>query len=197
MSGRGDHGFTLVEALVSLFVFGLVATGAVAMLAQSVDTHRRVGEAEQDLREVQTVRALLVADLSQFVARQSVRSDGAPRPAFIGGDADVALGFVRAAAEQDPEQGALSRLIAVEYRLDEGRLLRRAYPLAGAGANASDRVLIEDATEARFEFFDGVTWRPQWIMASSSAAPPRAVALVYTSRRYGEMRIEALTGLGA
>jgi hypothetical protein len=63
--------------------------------------------------------------------------------------------------------------------------LEASVVLAGAGEGA------------HFEFFDGAEWRLQWISAAQGAPPPRAVALVWRSDRYGPMRIEALVGLGS
>jgi type II secretion system protein J len=193
-----DSGFTLVEALVSLFVFSLIASGSVLMLMQSVDTQNRVGEAQAGLRELQNVRALLSADLSQYVSREVREADGI-RPRMIGGDADMPLAFVRASAESDPGGGAQTRLALVEYDFEDGKIVRRSRSRLDAGADAemSERVIVAEAGEPRFEFYDGVTWRQQWLVGTAGAAPPRAVALVFDSRRYGEVRIEALVGLGS
>nr|WP_281721933.1 type II secretion system minor pseudopilin GspJ [Nitrosomonas nitrosa] len=194
----GESGFTLVEALVSLFVFSLIAAGSVLMLTQSVDTHRRVAEAEVSLREVQNVRLVLAADLAQYVGREVREPDGHGRPRFIGGDADTPLAFVRAAGEPDPERGARTRLALVEYDFEDGSIVRRTRTALDVieQQDMATRVLVADAGEARFEFFDGVTWREQWLAGSAGSSPPRAVALVFHSSRYGEVRIEALVGLG-
>lgn len=196
---RPDSGFTLVEALISLFVFGLIASGAVLILMQSVDTQNHVGAAQSALREVQTTRALLAGDLSQYVPREAREADGAVRPRLIGGDADTPLSFVRAVADPDPERGVQTRVALVEYDFENGRILRRTRTLIDAGADTlmSERVIVSEAGEPRFEFYDGVAWRETWLVGSQGAAPPRAVALVFQSPRYGEVRIEALVGLGA
>lgn len=196
---RADAGFTLVEALVSLFVFSLIAAGSVLMLMQSVDTQRRVGEAQAALREVQTVRALLSADLAQMAPREVREADGSVRPRFIGGDADIALGLVRAWAEPDGEAGARSHLAVVEYRLVDGALVRamRTDLDAGPATDMAERIVLRDAGAAHFEFFDGQQWRREWLMGSRGAAPPRAVALVFASPRYGPVRIETAMGLAS
>ncbi len=198
-AGASEAGFTLVEALVSLFVFSLIAAGSVLMLTQSVDTQRRVSDAEASLREVQNARALLATDLAQYAGREVREPNGRGRPRFIGGDAETPLAFVRAAGEPDPERGAATRLALVEYGFDEGAIVRRTRATLDRVDETEmvERVIVADAGDARFEFFDGVTWREQWLAGGAGATPPRAVALVFTSTRYGEIRIEALVGLGA
>jgi len=200
MSARptSDAGFTLVEALVSLFVFSLIAAGSVLMLMQSVDTQNRVSAAQAELRQVQTARALLSADLAQYVGRQ-VREPESVRPRFIGGDANTPLAFVRASGEPNPEHGALTSLALVEYDIVENTLVRRtrAQLDAATPATMAERVILRDIADVRFEFFDGTRWQAQWLVGQHSAVPPRAVALLFRTERYGEMRIEAPVGVGA
>ncbi|MEZ5995733.1 MAG: type II secretion system minor pseudopilin GspJ [Hyphomonadaceae bacterium] len=193
-----DAGFTLVEAMISLFVFSLIAAGSVTMLMQSVETQRRVEVAQEALREVQTARALLSADLAQFTSRATRDAAGNRRPRFIGGDAAAPLAFVRAAAEPDGEGGAVTSLSFVWYTLDGDSVLRSSSADLdqSEGPARADRVLLSGVTGAHFEFFDGAEWRSQWLVANDGGALPRAVALVFASPRYGPMRIEAPMGVG-
>jgi general secretion pathway protein J len=193
---RCDAGFTLAEALVSLFVFGLIASGCVAMLMQAVESQRRIGEAEASLRQLQTARALLEGDLTQIVARSVRTADNARAPVFIGGDAAAPLAFVRAAAEPDPATGAATSLVHVQYLIRDGRLVRRSRAQLDAIAQTpeSERVLIDGGRNVRFAFFDGRTWRDQWIATGEGQPLPRAVALSAELPRYGEVRMETLVG---
>ncbi len=199
MSARAasDAGFTLVEALVSLFVFSLIAAGSVLMLMQSVDTQNRVGEAQLALRELQTTRALLSGDLAHYVGRQAREAQGS-RPRFIGGDADAALSFVRAAGEPDPDRGGRTSLALVEYNIVNDTLVRRTRAQVDAATPVTmpDRVVLSGVSQVQFEFFDGTRWHEQWLIGRQSGPPPRAVALSFHSERYGDIRIEALVGLG-
>ncbi len=189
----GDAGFTLVEALVSLFVFSLIASGCVAMLMQSVSSQRRVGEAHEALRELQTARALLSADLLQIAPRATRDPGGARRSVFVGGVGPT-VSFVRAAAEPDPVRKVVGRLSAVSYVIEDDRLVRRSRDALDPldGAVSAERVIFRALKDARFEFFDGMTWRTEWRAEGASAALPRAVALVGETPRYGRVRIEAL-----
>ncbi len=197
MRARGQAGFTLVEALVSLFVFSLIAAGATAMLMQSVHSQKGVAEAQASLREVQTARALLEADVQQIVMRPVREADGRERPGFMGGDADTALAFVRASGIPDPSRGAPTSLSFVDYRLDDGALIRRTRSALDATdvTTSTERVILSNVEDVSFEFYDGALWRSQWIVAGGQGSLPRAVALSFTSKRYGRMRIAALVGL--
>jgi general secretion pathway protein J len=188
-----ESGFTLVEALVSLFVFSLVAAGCVTMLAQAVESQRRVSEQEAALRQVQTARALLESDLLQIVARPVRMADNSRAPAFVGGDDALPLAFVRASAEPDPALGAASTLVYVQYVVRDGQLIRRSRSALDAtvATPESERVVLASGDDARFAFYDGANWRDQW-----AGSPPRAVALVATVPRYGQVRVETIVGGG-
>jgi general secretion pathway protein J len=197
MRGAGpgqDSGFTLVEALVSLFIFSLIAAGSTALLIQAAQAQRRVTEAHQALRSLQLTRAMVAADLVQIAPRaprSGVHSGSAPR--FVGGDDAVGLGFVRAAIVGDGRLGPTTSLVYVEYAIDDDRLIRRVRTNLSAPAKPDDddQVLMEGVRDLRFEFFDGVGWSGQWIAVDGGL--PRAVALTGEIVRYGDVRIEVLT----
>jgi len=191
-----EAGFTLVEALVSLFVFALVAGGCVAMLGQSVEAQSRVGNAQEDLRVLQSARALLVSDVAQIALRPT-RVEGQQGRVFLGiGGAQPRIAFVRSAGEIGAEDQLSTSLVAVEYGIDvDGRLARwtRNALDPGTAAESDERVLLDGAKDIRFEFHDGAGWREDW--AATGMTVPRAVAIIATLPRYGRVRLQALTGL--
>lgn len=123
MSGR-ESGFTLAEALVSLFVFSLIAAGASALMIQSVESQRRASAAHEALREVQALRALLGADLAQIAPRGVREADGTVSPAFSGGSEAALAAFVRVGAAPDAPLGARTLLTRVIYRREGESLVR-------------------------------------------------------------------------
>jgi general secretion pathway protein J len=196
-SVHGESGFTLVEALVSLFVFSLIAVGCTVLLMQGVESQRRVAAAQAALRELQTARSLLANDMLQLAPRRVRQAEGGHTPVFAGAEGGVA--FVRAAAEPSP-QGARTSLAYVIYAIEDGRVVRRSRTLLDEAqperGEMAERVVFADAADARFEFFDGAEWRAEWRAATAGAAP-RAVALALRTPRYGVIRIEAATGAGS
>jgi general secretion pathway protein J len=143
-----EAGFTLIEALVSLFVFALVAGGCVAMLGQTVQTQDRVGDAQEELRALQSARALLVADIAQLAPRL-IRNDGNQGRPFIGvGGVEPDIRFVRGAGEVGADDQLSTSLVAVEYLLDEDkRLVRRTRNVLDPGAIGSSRAKTSPAQD--------------------------------------------------
>lgn len=198
MSARAprDGGFTLVEALVSLFVFSLISAGCVGMLIQSVRGQERLNGAQLVLRDIQMTQALLAADVSQLAPRRVRLSDDQYTPRFAGGLETSAMAFVRASAALDTESGVATALTYVEYVVRDGALIRRTRnaidPLAETAL--SERVLLRDLDNAKMTFYDGVTWSDTWL-AAQGRGTPKAVALEANSKAYGALRIAAFVGL--
>lgn len=195
-AARSDAGFTLVEALVSLFIFALVAGGGVLLLSQTLYAQADVEEAQDGLRELQSARALLASDLAQITPR-ATRDPNRPPFAFhaIGGARPV-MSFVRAQGDPGSKDQISSSLVVVSYGLDEaGNLIRSTRTAIDPGSNAvtQDRTILTSAGEAAFMFHDGLGWRADW--PPSMSAIPRAVAIDITLPRYGRVRLQALTGL--
>lgn len=191
-----DAGFTLVEALVSLFIFAMVAGGGVLLLSQTLLAQADVEEAQEGLRELQSARALLVSDLAQITPRVT-RDSGRPPFAFhaVGG-ALPEMSFVRAQGEPGSDDQISTSLVVVSYSLDEeGRLVRSTRAAIDPGSNAvtRDRAVLASAADVSFAFHDGLGWRADW--PPSLYAIPRAVAIDVTLPRYGKVRLQALTGL--
>lgn len=191
-----DAGFTLVEALVSLFIFALVAGGGVLLLSQTLLAQADVEEAQDGLRELQSARALLAADLAQITPR-ATRDPNRPPFAFhaVGG-ARPEMSFVRAQGEPGSEGQISTSLVVVSYALDEaGRLVRSTRAAIDPGPNAvtRDRAIIASAGDVAFAFHDGLGWRADW--PPSMSVIPQAVAIEVTLPRYGRLRLQALTGL--
>ena len=160
MTPRSARGFTLVEMLVALVVFGLLSAATVGVLVHAADNREVVGARMDRLGEFQRARALIKADLGQAAPRRVRRGDGsAARTAFIGqrpGDAAL-WGFVRR-GWSNPDGAARASMQYIEYRIAGRQLERTAHAaLDGARAPAPQVVLTGvDATAI------GYRYRGQW-----------------------------------
>lgn len=201
-SGRGgEAGFTLIEVMVSLLIFGMIAAGGVAILSFSVRAQAATRKKLDDTAALERTVALLSADLGQATARVTRDEAGTPRPAFVGetGGAAILLTLVRQGwgnIDAQPRSGAQK----VAWRLTGRTLERVGYPqLDGAAPMAaaamlpgvrrvalryryrgawSDRwdgagnVPLPDALDLTIDREDGTRWRQVFLVGTGWAPPP-------------------------
>ncbi|HYI49766.1 MAG TPA: type II secretion system minor pseudopilin GspJ [Allosphingosinicella sp.] len=189
-------GFTLVEMLIALAIFGMITAAGVALLSLTVRTQEsaeRLLDAQGALRRT---GALLGADLGQAAPRIHRDRDGRPLPAFTGneGGDPVLLGLVRRGFED--ESAFRSSLQRVEYRLREGRLERWRYDAVDGEGRATATTLLEDVRRVRLRYRDREgNWRARWD-PTDPARLPAAVEMVSDSAGQGEVRMLFLVGGG-
>jgi general secretion pathway protein J len=176
------RGFTLVEMIVALFIFAILAGAGVGLLRASVNTQEAVGGALADLGSAARLRALLSADLTQAVVRPI---EGAPG-GFAGSDAELRL--VRAFEPAERVAGS-SGLQAIRWQVQGGRLVRQSITPAGV-ATGPAAVLARDVASLslRYRGPDG-GWRGLWAPAVTEAPLPRAVELRMQRRGQAEVTI--------
>lgn len=193
---RSEGGFTLVELLVSLFIFGTLSAAAVALLSFSVRSQAAADVRLDELSAFRRAGALLTSDLAQAAPRLTRDPAGAPRPAFIGTSGEtegVVMAFVRRGWENfdDAPRASLQR---VEYALVAGRLERRAYPRLDGAAALPATTIWEGVRRVRLRFRNKEgEWRDRWDPAEPREMP-RAVELVVDAEGSGTTRQLFLTG---
>lgn len=120
-------GFTLVEVLVSLAIFSLVAAAGAAVLSHAIENRFAIKAAADRTADLQRMRGLLRADIGQAAPRRARGPTGRPMPQpMIAGSspAEPVLVLVRT-GWTNPGQERRASLQRVEYRLVQDRLERR------------------------------------------------------------------------
>lgn len=176
------EGFTLVEVLVALAIFAMIASAGVGLLSFAIDNRLAVREASERTAAFQRARALMRADLGQAAARRVRGADGAPRAAFeLGGESLFAVtrrGWINPG---DAQRASMQR---VDYRLIEGRLERRVRERLDGARPAEPQVLLENVQSAQVTaILDGdpiADWRPV-----QNRPLPDAVRIDLTLKGYG------------
>jgi general secretion pathway protein J len=186
------NGFTLVETLVALLIFGLLAAAGVVILGNSADAQIRLAQVSDAIQDMQRARAALRADLAQAANRTVRGESGAREAAFVSGGGDGRLfAFVRRGWE-NPDGAPRASLQYVEYRLEDGRLERRARAMLDGARLGPPAVLAENIESIEVAYRVGADWRPDWDAMRADALPP-AVRLDMTTHRFGIVRQLFLT----
>jgi general secretion pathway protein J len=189
------EGFTLVEMMIALAIFGMLTAAGVTLLSLTARTQEASDRLLADLGELRRTGALLAADLGQAAPRLHRDRDGRPQQAFAGGggDAPMLLAFVRRG--WDAGEGA--GLQRVGYRLRDGRLERLSFARIDGGGTPVAVTLVDGVSALRLRYRDDEgDWRDRWDPTDPSRLPA-AVELVTTSEPHGTVRQLFLVGAPA
>lgn len=183
-SAASAAGFTLVEMLVALLIFGLLSAAGVGVMAYATDNQGVIQARMARLGEFQRARGLLKADLSQAAIRRVRERDGsAARNAFIGSTATDAarmsgttplLALVRR-GWTNPAEDPRPSLQYVEYRLIDGQLERSVREALDGAAPGKPQVLLTGIRSAAIGYYFAGSWNDGW--PGGANAIPAAVRL--------------------
>jgi len=188
------RGFTLIEVLVAMAVFALVALMTAGLASSALSARSELDVADERLRKLQTARALMKADIGQIVWRPARDAfGGSGRSGFIGGatgDTEPLLAFVRGGWTNTGGEARPS-LQYVEYAVVGEALVRRTRAALDPTPNTptEELTLLAPVIDAGVSFLTGETWQPLWRAGqASNAVLPDAVALELTLEGLGEVR---------
>lgn len=191
------NGFTLVELVVALFIFGLLAAASVALLSFSVRAQASAGERLDRIAAERRLSALLSSDLGQALPRVVRDTSGAPARAFTGtsgNNSGVVLGYVRG-GWTNPDEAPRSSIQRVEIALDRGRLERQAFAMTDGAPAGAPTLLADKVERVRLRYRDDGDWQSDWSVPSRQALP-RAVELIIKREGDAPLLLAFLVGTG-
>ena len=178
MKPRSEQGFTLVEVMIALMIFAMLALAGVAILSFSVRAQSATGAKFDGLSELAQTNAVFSADLAQAVDRAPRDEGGVVRPAFIGEADASAVPMLQLVREGWTNIDAVPRasLQKVAYRVAGGALERVAYPMIDGAAPLPAAAVLTDVTSVRLRYRFRGAWIDRWD-GSAGIALPQAVEL--------------------
>lgn len=188
-------GFTLVELLIALLIFGLLSAAATALLSFGIDARGRTAERLETVSDIARLRALMTTDLAQAAPRVWRDAEGARQAAFAGGNTGALITFVRRGWRNDAG-AARASLQRVEYRMTQGRLERLSAPMLDGAQLLPPAVLLTGIRDIRVRFFSAGQWLDSW-QPEAPDALPAAVELTVITTREPQLRQVFLVGPGA
>ena len=196
MTRQLQNGFTLIEVLVALAVFGVLSLLAYMSLGQTLANADMLTERMDRLQSIQRTMSYLSTELLQTVPRP-VRAElgDVPTPALQSSFAsDFALQLTHG-GWRNPAGVPRSTLQRTAYRIEDGELLRYHWNVLDRTVNniPVGTVMLEDVDSLTFRFLQvSGEWTDQWPPISAQSSPvaanlPRAVQIVLILPEDGEI----------
>ena len=186
MTRSAENGFTLIELMVALFIFALLAAAGVSLLSFGVRAQATATQRLNDTADLRRFSVLMANDLAQTLPRIARAPDGQPLRAFTGNDGrsdPLVIGYVRG-GWTNPDGAARAGIQRVDVTLSEGRLTRTAYPMVDGSAAPAGIVLADRVDQLMMRYRDRKgEWRPRWDNVLLDSIP---AAVEMTVQRTGE-----------
>ncbi|WP_181160007.1 GspJ family type II secretion system protein [Sandaracinobacter neustonicus] len=163
------NGFTLVEMLVSLLIFSIIASIATAMTVGATRSFAASSTALAALSDLDRTRSVLAADLGQAAERPSLAADGSPMPAFTLTPDGFVLVRYRAG-------DVLPGIEKVAWGVVDGQLLRQPFPAIDGAPPGEPLAMLEGISAVRIRVADRNGWRDDWAPRQPEELP-RAVEM--------------------
>ena len=167
-----EHGFTLVEVMVSLLIFGMLAAAGVAILSFSIRAQSATGARFDDISALNRTVSLMSGDLGQAVRRASRDESGTPVPAFTG-EADGSVRFVRS-GWSNIDGAPRASIQKVTYGLVGEVWQRTAWPMVDGAAPLPPTVLLTRVRSVAARYRYRGAWSDRWD-GTQGAQLPQAV----------------------
>lgn len=155
---RNSRGFTLLEMVVSIGIFAIIAAISYSALNGFLDARAHINSQNDRLRALQTMFVLLEQDLRYAVDRPVRDEYGDAEPAFVGSvDLPLADGerLRLTTVRPAPVGGGRHQLTRVAWRLRDGALYRVSWRVLDRDIDSEgySRRVLENIDDIGFRYF--------------------------------------------
>ncbi len=200
---RVERGFTLLEMVVAIGIFAVIAAISYGTLSQFIDNRELLAQKNEELRRLQTAMMLLELDLRYAVKRPVRDGYGDAEAALISGSSvELAPGELLRLTASQPR--ALSRqaqrLQRVAWRVNDGKLSRFTWEVLDRDQDSKEfeRVLLDGVAEVTFSFLtynesNQLESKTEWLEQEEIPAGIEVLITVESGIQYRRL-IEMATG---
>lgn len=170
---NNSSGFTLIEMMIAIFIFSVVATLSYSGLNYILKGQSYLQTSSNQLKDLQLSFRYFEKDINQMINRSVRNQYGDLQPSFVG-DEDKAFSFTHA-GWRNPANLVRSKMQRVSYELDEKTLKRYTWgQLDGAIAEQFfETDLLEGVESIKLRYLDQENqWQTTWPPLNSGSAQP-------------------------
>ena len=192
---KDQNGFTLIEMMVALLIFAMLAAAGVSLLTFSVRAQAAATERLDAVANDQRMASLLASDLAQALPRITRDTIGANQPAFSGTNGVGTVPMLRyvRGGWTNPDGNPRASIQRVEIALDQGRLERRTYAMVDGATAGPAMVLADNVENVRLRYRDKGVWAASW-QDPAPASMPKAVELIVKRQGQPALMMAFLVG---
>lgn len=180
-----ERGFTLIETLVAVFALALLMSAGGALLISTLNSQRAIDTRLERLDAIEIASAHLRADLAHTLPRVvETGLDTTGPQSLFGGEAGrdgLVLGLVRGGWINPGQTEDRGDLLALDYRVEGGALIRRVYqrPDRTRQTRQFDTALLTGLAEVDVNFIANDLVAERWELVLESGTPrlPEAVSV--------------------
>ena len=152
-----DAGFTLVEVLISLFIFALISAGTMGAMLQTFAAKDRLNIASAELADIAAFRSIMRADMNALTLRPMRDGVGGTENFFLASrnpaEPAAILSFSRL-GRSNPTGAPRGQVERVRYIFREGQFIRETLGHENPAQREgwSGRVLLENLQNVKLRY---------------------------------------------
>lgn len=193
-----QRGFTLLELLIAVGIFGIMSVMAYSGLNNTMLTQERASEQADRLAQLQKAMLIISRDIEEAIERPIRDNFAEEQPPFAGGGYGSSVLEFSRTGRPNPMQIQRSNLQRVAYLVAEDQLVRQAWPVMDRSLDSEpfESVILDKVNGVEVRFLDQEReWQTQWPQENLTGRPedeppamPRAVELTIELEDWGKLR---------
>lgn len=181
-------GFTLIEILISLFIFTILSLIMAHAMHTVFTTQTRTHENAETLAALQFALSLFSQDIQQAVDRPIINAKSTSENAFLGSATQVT--FTRAGWANPDGQFARSTLQRTGYLFEKNNFTRQTWPALDQTEKTlvNQRILLSNIEDLHFEYLDMQNhFQTTWPADLTKKGLPKGIKLFITLKNGGSI----------